>query len=411
MCRALANSGHEVRVFSTEARDADPYTVRSARDGPVRVDRVNLPYFRSVDPDGWQLGLRRWREHERKVAEVIGRALEEWRPHLAVYSTARPLGEEGILAVHRSGVPIVGMLHEAWLICPRIMLHRSPVDWACSGPGPAKCLECMYSHYDGSHGRAALKMAWRIPRLGIYPAYRLWRRSAARRRPVGAVTVSEFMVNAHRGHIRGPITHVPVGVNLSGLPSARRKRPRSPLRFGFMGGFQPNKGIWHVLDAAAALKALGLNFEVHVWGPGQEKGEREISLRDLGDRIRLRGMYAPDELWNVYSEIDVAIIATTVPEPFGRIPIEAAACGVPTIGANIGGIPESIRHEVNGLLYNFRDVADLTRQMRRVLEEPRLYERLREELSPPVDTRDVAPAVEAAYRAGLANAHRWGALT
>jgi glycosyltransferase involved in cell wall biosynthesis len=171
-----------------------------------------------------------------------------------------------------------------------------------------------------------------------------------------------------------------------------------------MGGFQPNKGIWHVLDAAAALKERGLHFELHVWGPGQEEGIRAVSDRGLGDHVFLRGMYEGDALWSVYDEIDVAIIATTVPEPFGRIPIEAAASGAPTIGASVGGITESIRHDVNGLLYDFRDPADLTQQMQRMLEESGLYERLREGLSPPVDTRTRGAAVEAALRTVLGNA-------
>jgi glycosyltransferase involved in cell wall biosynthesis len=169
-----------------------------------------------------------------------------------------------------------------------------------------------------------------------------------------------------------------------------------------MGGFQPNKGIWHVLDAAATLLERGLVFELHVWGPGQDAGRQELRARGIERSVILRGMYAPDELWTVYGEIDVAVIATTVPEPFGRIPIEAAASGAPTIGARIGGIPESIRHDVNGLLYAFRDVADLSRQMQRILEEPALYERLREGLAPPVDTRTVGPDVEAVCRRAVA---------
>ena len=70
----------------------------------------------------------------------------------------------------------------------------------------------------------------------------------------------------------------------------------------------------------------------------------------------------------------------------------------------MGGITESIRHEENGLLYDFRDSADLTMQMKRILEEPGLYERLREGLSPPIDSRDTGAAVEAAYRSVLAEA-------
>jgi D-inositol-3-phosphate glycosyltransferase len=170
-----------------------------------------------------------------------------------------------------------------------------------------------------------------------------------------------------------------------------------------MGGFQPTKGIWHILDAATALEAEGLDFELHVWGPGQEDGEHEVVARGIADRVFLRGMYKTEDLWAVYDEIDAAIIATTVPEPLGRIPLEAAASGAPTIGANVGGIPESIRNEVDGLLYDFRDVADLTRQMRRILEEPGLYERLRKGLAKPVDTWTRAAAIEAACRSVLAD--------
>jgi glycosyltransferase involved in cell wall biosynthesis len=114
-------------------------------------------------------------------------------------------------------------------------------------------------------------------------------------------------------------------------------------------------------------------------------------------------MYEGTGVWSAYEAIDVAIIPTTVPEPLGLIPIEAAAAGVPTIGARVGGITESIRHEVNGLLHGFRDTADLTRQMRRILDEPGLYETLRTGLSPPADRRETGEAAEAVYRTLLAN--------
>jgi len=400
----LAKRGHDVRVLSTGQWDGEPYKVRTDRDGPIEVRRVNLPYFRSTDPDGWELGLRKWREHERRVATVIEDALAEWRPDLVVYSTTRPLGEQCLITLRRHGLPIIGWLHEAWLICPRIMLLRSPTSMPCSGPGTVKCLECMYSEYDGTHTRAALKLSWRIPRIGVYFAYRIRRRAIARRQLIGALAYSDFMVIANRPHIRGPVLNVPMGINLEDLPGEHPMRPRDPFRFGFMGGFQPNKGIWDVLDAAAALKRDGFDFELHIWGPEQEAADEELVERDLGDRVVLHGMYQGPGIWAAYDAIDVAIIATTVPEPFGRIPVEAAAAGAPTIGARVGGITESIRHEVNGLLFDFRDGADLTRQMQRILEEPGLYDKLREGLAPPVDTRTTGAAVEAAYRAVLASA-------
>jgi len=399
VCQALAERGHEVRVLCTERRDgADPYDVRSDNDGPIRVHRVNLPYFRSHDPEGWQLGLRKWREHERRVSSLIEAALTDWRPAIVDYNTTRPLGEECLIGIGREGVPIVGTLHDAWLICTRMTLHRSPTGEICSGPRAFKCRECMYSHYDGSHLRAGLKMSWRLPRLGAYPEYRIRRRAQARSQVSGAIALSDFMARAHRAHIRGPVIHLPLGLNLSGLPAKHQHRPRTPLRFGFMGGFQPIKGVWDVLDAAAALKAEGGEFELHIWGPEQGAAKEEIARRGLQDRVSLRGVYGPEDVWSAYEAIDVAIVATTVADNFPLIPLEAAAAGAPTIGARAGGIPEQIQDGVNGLLYDFRDSVDLQRQMQRILEEPGLFQKLSDGLSPPVDTRTRGAAVEAAYR-------------
>jgi glycosyltransferase involved in cell wall biosynthesis len=102
-------------------------------------------------------------------------------------------------------------------------------------------------------------------------------------------------------------------------------------------------------------------------------------------------------MWEVYEGIDVAVMATTVCEPFGRVPLEAAAAGAPTIAPAVGGIPESIRHEEDGLLYRFLDVEDLERQMRRVLEERDLVLRLIRNVRRPPDTADVAATLEAYY--------------
>ena len=399
---ALAGRGHDVQVLTTESRPGADYTGRIEPDESVRVERINLRYFRERDPDGWQLGMRAWRRHERRIAQLIEERIRSWRPDIVQYHTTRPFGEGAPLAIARNGLPIVAMLHEAWFLCARLMLLRSPQSEPCSGPGPVKCLECMYSHYDGGHRQALPKLTWRLPRLGIYPAYRLWRRRAARRALTGAVGYSHFMVDAHQTRTGGEARYVPIGINLAGVPATRPSRPRKPLRFGFFGGFQPNKGIWSVLDAAAALKRQGLEFELHIWGPQDGDETAEVAARDLEDRVLLRGVYAPREMWETYREIDVAVMATTVCEPFGRVPLEARAVGAPTIAPAIGGLGESIRDDVDGLLFEFGDVKELERQMRRVLTEKGLFERLVAGLLPTIDTRTRGEVLEATYRSILA---------
>ena len=397
ICRALALRGHEIQVVCTENSGGAPYARRTEYDGSIRVERINLPYFRTSDPDGWKLGLIKWIEHERRVKSLIDELIDELQPDVVDYHTSRPLGEECLSSIARRGVPIVATLHEGWLICPRLMLLRSPKNKPCSGPGPIRCLECLYSNYDGTHAKAAIKLPWRIIKLGALPAYRLSRRKTVRRNVTGAMARSDFMARVHQPHLEGQIQHIPLGIDLAEFRTGHPERPRAPLRFGFFGGFQQTKGIWDVLDAAEALKAKNLEFKLLIWGPGCESAPDEIAKRGLEDRVLLRGMYAPRELGDVYSEIDVALMATIVSEPFGRIPLEAAAAGAPTIAPAIGGITETIRDGIDGFLYKFRDPRDLEEKMRRVLQEPGLVGRLIQSLRPVPHTYDRVENVEHFY--------------
>ncbi len=46
-------------------------------------------------------------------------------------------------------------------------------------------------------------------------------------------------------------------------------------------------------------------------------------------------------------------------EGLGQIVIEAGLCGVPTIGARVGGVPELVHNGVNGYLINSGDINSL----------------------------------------------------
>ncbi len=239
--------------------------------------------------------------------------------------------------------------------------------------------------------------------MNVYPAYRLLRRRSARRHLTAAFGYSRYIVEVHRRHL--PATrYVPLGINLDGLPASRPTRPRTPLRFGFFGGFQNNKGIWDVLDSAARLKREGLEFELHIWGPPGTDETSELAVRGLLDRVHLRGLYERREMWEAYCDVDVAVMATTQSENSPRVVLEARAVGAPAIAPEQGGIGESIRHDVDGLLYRFRDAADLERQMRRVLTKAGLFGRLSTGLRPVMDTRTRGAALAAAYRSILTGA-------
>jgi glycosyltransferase involved in cell wall biosynthesis len=232
-------------------------------------------------------------------------------------------------------------------------------------------------------------------KLGGYPAYRLWSRAETRKRVDGLIAYSEFMRAVHDRSVPGPVEHISLGVDLSDRPTERPARPRTPVRFGFLGGFQEHKGIWDLLDATARLNHRGLCFELHIWGPSQEAGP--VRERGLEGRVTLHGMFAAGQRWPVYEQIDVLLMASRDEEPYGRVIQEAAAVGVPAIAPATGGIAEQIRDGIDGLLFRVRDSRDLEARMERVIAEPSLVTRLSENLWTVVDTRDAVAKIEDFY--------------
>jgi glycosyltransferase involved in cell wall biosynthesis len=399
ICRVQAHQGNEVRVLCLDSSSDRPYELSTDYDGTIRIDRLSLPYFNAAkDPEGIWMGLGNWRRHSRRVCEVLDQLLDEWTPDVVDYHVIRPFGEECLDHLSKRALPIVATLHDGWLLCSRLFLLQSPGKTACTGPGPLKCLTCAYTEYEGSLPSGLAKLPWRILRRGAMPAYRQIRRQAVRSKVDGAITRSEFIAAAHRPHLSGPIRVVPIGIDLTSQELAPVQRPRRPFRFGFLGGTQPHKGFSDVLTACAELKRQRLSFELHVWGPGLDRSADLIRRLGLEGHIVLRGLYEHRELWKVYGEIDLAVMATRVCESFGRIVYEAAAAGIPAIAPAVGGLPEQIRHRENGLLFRFLDPDDLGQQMRAILEEDGLFERLMNNVAVPPSMFDTVGEIEGFYR-------------
>jgi glycosyltransferase involved in cell wall biosynthesis len=68
--------------------------------------------------------------------------------------------------------------------------------------------------------------------------------------------------------------------------------------------------------------------------------EQSIAAHDLKGRVRLVGHC--DDTPAALSLADVAVIASTEPEAFGRTAIEAAAMGVPVVATTLGATAETV---------------------------------------------------------------------
>jgi glycosyltransferase involved in cell wall biosynthesis len=94
------------------------------------------------------------------------------------------------------------------------------------------------------------------------------------------------------------------------------------------------------------------------------------------DSISFCGRFDHDQLAQVLSGIDVLIVPSIWYENAPLVIQEAFAVKTPVIATNLGGMAEAVTHEVNGLLFEPGSVEDLSKQLRRVVEEKGLIEKL-----------------------------------
>jgi glycosyltransferase involved in cell wall biosynthesis len=131
------------------------------------------------------------------------------------------------------------------------------------------------------------------------------------------------------------------------------------------------KGQEVLVRAADLLRPHHPNAHYVIVGstsPGNEQHEvrlRElITARGLDDVVTLTGD-ASDPA-SVFAALDIVVVPSVQPEPFGCVVIEAMVAGTPVIGSRCGGIAEQIVDGVSGILFCPGDAEDLAEALNRM---------------------------------------------
>jgi len=79
-----------------------------------------------------------------------------------------------------------------------------------------------------------------------------------------------------------------------------------------------------------------------------------------------------------YASLDISVMASATPEPFGGVTMESMAFKKPVVGTNIGGTPEQIVDEETGLLIPPNDPKAMADAIARLLDDETLRKRMGE---------------------------------
>jgi glycosyltransferase involved in cell wall biosynthesis len=157
--------------------------------------------------------------------------------------------------------------------------------------------------------------------------------------------------------------------------------PHDAPLVGMVGRISHWKGQ-EILAKAAAI-VLQSHPETHFVAVGSyfadeshylDKLKSLITSLGLGDRFHLADYRA--NVTDAYRALDIFVLPSIKPEPFGRVTVEAMTQGRAVIGTNHGGTVELIEDGVTGILVPPEDPKSLAAAIELLLEDQPLRERM-----------------------------------
>ncbi|CAN5250703.1 glycosyltransferase family 4 protein [soil metagenome] len=412
--------GHEPYVLapkrSIPGNDIEPGEVEEYEFGGIPVRRVGRP----------REGVSRPYSLDYENEVMAGRTSEYMRkiePDIVHAEHFQGLSASVIPAIKEFGVPLVYTATDFWTFCPVVDLRRHD-GVMCTGPEISHCTRCIASRYPGTRMKqavdltppAVIKVAAVLSGTRLSGLSHSLRQVRALEERPGRIReemrlVDHIIVYTHlmrelllaNGIGAGKIEVSHYGIDTSGI--RREDRPFTPpLKVGFVGTLAPHKGC-DVLIRAFRNLPPELDATLAIYGNLERFKHFVQELRALagGDgRIDFAGPFAREEVGDVLSGMDILVVPSRWYENGPGVIFEAFAAGIPVVATNLGGMSEFVRHEKDGLLFGLEDHCDLARQLKRLIEEPGLLERLRAGIEPVKTVQENVDELEALYGGLLA---------
>ncbi|KUM35754.1 glycosyltransferase [Arthrobacter sp. EpRS71] len=183
---------------------------------------------------------------------------------------------------------------------------------------------------------------------------------------------------------RSRISIAPCGVDLTLFPGTSDAEPKTRThRILSVGRLVQRKGVDLIIQALPLLAEAGFNdVELLIVGGSGDaltleedpEAQRLHTLaKELGveDKVTMRGQVPRDAMPGIFRSADAVVCAPWY-EPFGIVPLEAMACGIPVVAAAVGGLRETVVDQKTGLHVPPRDPEALAVALGKLLADPDL---------------------------------------
>lgn len=348
--REMLRAGHEVGVLFAGRRDPSPAELDAEGLTGVRCYRVPFVAPRAQV----LLSIARPR-----AEFAFASALRRFQPDVVLFHHLVRLSLRLPEMARRRGCPSVLVLHDHYLACPSYSLFAfdQPV---CPGGSPPRCAQCLFATRFGRSVPPGLReasswlLAWRE---------RIVAHVLAAVDGVISPSRSVLAELGARGVAPRAAAVIPYGIDPPGAI-----QPLSPkagaVRFGYLGGVLPKKGVDVLADACAGPLSRLLTIR------GFRDTNAVAAFRQAHPGCAATLEPFARGVGGLLNELDVVVVPSIWLENQPSVILESFAHGRPVVASRIGGIPEMFSDRRGGWLVPPGDTEALRSCLLRLSEDP-----------------------------------------
>lgn len=297
--------------------------------------------------------------------------IENIKPDIAHIGHLNHLSTGIIEVLKNAQIPIVFTLHDFWLMCPRGQFLQRNFDGEnlynlCDKQDNVECAKSCYKMY--YNDKAGLEYYTEFIRSRIENTKEI----------AGKVDLfiapSKYLMNRFIDDFEVPkekILYLDYGFPTNYLKEIQGNL-QTNFTFTYIGTHIPAKGLNLLIEA---FKRIEKPCKLLIFGRPEGQNTRALIkiAESSKNEIEFCGEYSNSELTEkVFKYTNCIVVPSIWAENSPLVIHEAQACKIPVITADFGGMKEYVKHKVNGLLFEHRNINDLFEKMNFALENPDL---------------------------------------
>ena len=263
----------------------------------------------------------------------------------------------------KQNIPIIMTLHDAYLICPMMTLKDK------KGEDCIKCRGLNKFHCFTNKCAKNIEQSFRVSLIAFINRLTNYDKNI-----VKYITPSNALKNLLVECFKYTTKNNTIVVNncltSCDLENISPKYSNENY-FLYIGRLDKEKGLHYLLKA---MTEIPTNIALKIVGTGQQENELKefVKLNNL-DNVEFLGFKSREEIKEYYQNCIATILPCNWFEIFGMTNIESFINGKPVIASNIGGIPEIVEHNVNGLLFEPANVEQLKKCILTSWDNPEIF--------------------------------------